>query len=154
MHQKQPRPSHPSPTPQRQPPQSLGLRHKPAKSCNMQNSKECLWIGIAPQCADPPPSFLYTWRRHVKIIWTRKLPPTSPTGIGDRYWQTISNLGHAELLRRFWTPPVNESADGDPLVNSLLWALHPYSFDLVAMNNHKVIEDIDFLGFAIYIVWL
>jgi hypothetical protein len=32
-----------------------------------------------------------------------------PTGIGERFIQTISNLGHAALLRRCELPPTNES---------------------------------------------
>jgi hypothetical protein len=37
--------------------------------------------------------------------------PLLPTGIGERYSQTISNLGHAALLRRCETPPINEIAE-------------------------------------------
>ncbi len=52
-----------------------------------------------------------------------KIAPLLPTGIGERYCQTISNLGHAALLRRcelhlfrkYWT------SSGGPLVDSLLW---------------------------------
>jgi hypothetical protein len=29
-----------------------------------------------------------------------EITPLLPTGIGERYFQTISNLGHAALLRR------------------------------------------------------
>ncbi len=49
-----------------------------------------------------------------------EITPLLPTGIGERFSQTISNLGHAALLRR--CPHINESAEltGGPLVNSLL----------------------------------
>ncbi len=51
--------------------------------------------------------------------------PTPPTGIGDRFSQTISNSGHAVLFRhkrKWWTN------SGDHLFNSLLWALlHSFS---------------------------
>ncbi len=39
-----------------------------------------------------------------------EITPLLPTGIGERYSQTISNLGHAALLTDV-TPPVNESAE-------------------------------------------
>jgi hypothetical protein len=34
-----------------------------------------------------------------------------PTGIGERFSQTISNLGHAALLPRCELPFINESAE-------------------------------------------
>jgi hypothetical protein len=40
-----------------------------------------------------------------------KITPLLPTGIGERYCQTISNLGHAALLRRSETPPIKECAE-------------------------------------------
>ncbi len=68
----------------------------------------------------PPPT-----PRHVatagKYHLNEEITPIIPTGIGERYCQTISNLGHAPM----WTPPINKSAEltsGGPLVNSLLWA--------------------------------
>ncbi len=50
-----------------------------------------------------------------------------PTGIGERYGQTISNSGHAALLHRCELPlstKVVKTNLGGPLVNSLLWAPH------------------------------
>ncbi len=44
----------------------------------------------------------------------REIVPVFPTGIGERYSQTISKLGHAALLRRCElprSPPINESAE-------------------------------------------
>jgi hypothetical protein len=118
---------------------------------------ECLWIGIAPQCADPPPLFPLHVAMAGKNHLTEEITPLLPTGMGERFSQTISSLGHAALLRRLWTPPIKRKCwtnSGDPLVNSLLRvrALHPYSFDLVAMNDSKGIEEIYFLIFSIYIV--
>jgi hypothetical protein len=52
----------------------------------------CNDLGVQSQGTDPPP---LCKGRHVKIIWMRKLPtPLLPTGIDERYSQTISNLGH------------------------------------------------------------
>jgi hypothetical protein len=50
--------------------------------------------------------------------------PLLPTGIGERFSQTIENLGHAALLRRCELP-LNENAELTrgalyPVVNSLL----------------------------------
>jgi hypothetical protein len=39
-----------------------------------------------------------------------EITPLLHTGIGERYSQTISNLGHAALLLRY-EPPINESAE-------------------------------------------
>ncbi len=36
-----------------------------------------------------------------------EITPLLPTGIGERYSQTISNLGHAPM----WTPPINECVE-------------------------------------------
>jgi hypothetical protein len=48
----------------------------------------------------PPPAK----RRQVEIILNEEIAPLLPTGIGERYSQTISNLGHAALLRRCELP--------------------------------------------------
>jgi hypothetical protein len=46
----------------------------------------------------PPPSTRgKAGRNHMNEEFT----PLLPTGIGERFSQTISNLGHAALLRRF-----------------------------------------------------
>jgi hypothetical protein len=44
-------------------------------------------------------------------ILNEEITPLLPTGIGERYSQTVSNLGHAALLRRCDLPPVNKSAE-------------------------------------------
>jgi hypothetical protein len=47
-----------------------------------------------------------------------EITPLLPIGIGERCSQTISNLGHAALLRRCKLPPINESPElnqGGPL---------------------------------------
>ncbi len=52
------------------------------------------------QGAEPPYHPLWAdWRQEV-IIWTNKIP-SPPTGIGERYSQTISNLCQMPM----WTPP-------------------------------------------------
>jgi hypothetical protein len=56
-----------------------------------------------PQGADPhPPSSTRgkTGRNHLN----EEITPLLPTGIGERFSQTISNLGHAALLRRCELP--------------------------------------------------
>ncbi len=58
---------------------------------------------IRAQGADPFPTSSTCKRRQVKLIWTRKLPPPPP-GMGERFSQTISNLGHAALVRRCELP--------------------------------------------------
>ncbi len=75
-----------------------------------------------------------------------EITPLLPTGIGERYSPTISNLGHAALLRRLNSPYKRERWTNleDPLVNSLLWdisgqilyqimceirnSIHPYAY--------------------------
>ncbi len=42
-----------------------------------------------------------------------EITPLLPTGIGEIFSQTISNLGHAALLRRCELPPRNESGKGN-----------------------------------------
>jgi hypothetical protein len=55
----------------------------------------------------PPSSTLgKAGRNHLN----EEITPLLPTGIGERYSQTISNLGHAALLRRCELPH-NESAE-------------------------------------------
>ena len=57
--------------------------------------------------------------------------PLLPTGIGERFSRTISNLGHGALLRRCELPPINESAEltrvdrGPLVVNSVLLRFAP-----------------------------
>jgi hypothetical protein len=52
-----------------------------------------LFHGSTTGCRPPPPPLREG--RQVEIFWTRKLCPSSPPGIGERFSQTISNLGHA-----------------------------------------------------------
>ncbi len=76
-------------------------------------------------CRTPSPLPLRE-KRQEKIIWTRKLSPLLPTGIGERYSQTISNLGHEALAdvnspykRKCWTN------SGGLLVNSVPYSQGP-----------------------------
>jgi hypothetical protein len=60
-----------------------------------------------PRGADPLPLPLRVakaGRNHLN----EEITPFLPTVIGEGYSQTITNLGHAALLR---TPPINESAE-------------------------------------------
>jgi hypothetical protein len=74
-----------------------------------------------PQGVDPPPLPLHVataGKNHLN----KEITPLLPTGIAERCCQTITNFGHAKLLRRCELPPTNGSANsGGPLVNSLLW---------------------------------
>jgi hypothetical protein len=55
---------------------------------------------FGPQGADPfPPSLLYARANRNNLN-----EEILPTGIGERYSQTISNLGHAALLGRSELP--------------------------------------------------
>jgi hypothetical protein len=49
--------------------------------------------------------------RQVQILFNKEITPLLPTGIGERFSQTISNLGHAALLRQSELPPINESTE-------------------------------------------
>ncbi len=65
-----------------------------------------VWVGA--QGADPPPLHVETaGKNHLN----EEITPLLPTGIGERYCQTISNLRHSALLRRCELPPINESAE-------------------------------------------
>ncbi len=59
-----------------------------------------VFIGSYPQGADPtpPPSSTHSEGRY------KSFEPPPPTGIGEQHSQTISNLGHAALLRRSELP--------------------------------------------------
>jgi hypothetical protein len=59
--------------------------------------------GITAQGADPPP-FPLRVAKAGKNHLNAETPPLLPIVIGERYSQTISNLGHAALLRRFELP--------------------------------------------------
>jgi hypothetical protein len=54
--------------------------------------------------ADPFPPIIYAKEGRQNSFEPKKLPPFLPTGIGERYSQTILNLGHAALLRRSKIP--------------------------------------------------
>ncbi len=81
-----------------------------------QTIKLCSWKGWCDRGQAPttgrrlPPSPLRvakTGKNHLN----EEITPLFPTGIGERFSQTISNLGHAALLRRCKLPPINESAE-------------------------------------------
>jgi hypothetical protein len=52
-----------------------------------------------------------------------EITPLLPTGVGERYSQSISNLGHAALSRRY-TPPFNESDELNKLTQGVYGNLH------------------------------
>ncbi len=59
--------------------------------------------GVQLQGADslpPPPRVAKTGKNHLN----EEITPLLPTGIGERFSQTISTLGHAALLRRCEPP--------------------------------------------------
>jgi hypothetical protein len=58
---------------------------------------------ISPQGADPQPPFLYA-RKAGRNNLNAEITPLFPTGIGERFSQTMSYLGHAALLRRCELP--------------------------------------------------
>jgi hypothetical protein len=54
-------------------------------------------LGLAHRVPSPPPSTLVkAGRNHLN----EEITPLLLIGIGERYSQTISNLGHVALLRR------------------------------------------------------
>ncbi len=59
----------------------------------------------------PPPPLQVGMSGKIKL--NEGITPLLPTGIGERYCKTISNLGHAcSALAPMWTPPyMNESAE-------------------------------------------
>ncbi len=59
---------------------------------------------VNPQGAAPPHPFLYAKRRQVEIIWTGKIPPSSPLGYASDIAKPLSNLCQAALLRRCELP--------------------------------------------------
>jgi hypothetical protein len=56
-----------------------------------------------PQGADPSPPPLHVATAGENRL-NEEIIPLLPTGIGERYCQAISNLGHAALLRRCELP--------------------------------------------------
>ncbi len=75
----------------------LALFRRVSKSTVADTIKICLcrWH----RGADPhPPSS--TRGKETKNHLTKEITPLLPTGIGERFSQTISNLGYAALLRR------------------------------------------------------
>ncbi len=66
--------------------------------------------GWGPQGADLP-HFPLGVAKAGRNDLNEGITPILPTGIGVRYSQTLSNFGHAAILRRFETPPIHESAE-------------------------------------------
>jgi hypothetical protein len=61
------------------------------------------WIRTTGRRLTPPPvpvRVAKTGKNHLN----EEITPLLPTGIGERYSQTISNWGHAALLRRCVLP--------------------------------------------------
>jgi hypothetical protein len=78
--------------------------------CVSAERKAVLGGEVRSQGADshPPSSTLgKAGRNHLN----KEITPLHPTGIGERFSQTISNLGLAALLGRCELPPINESAE-------------------------------------------
>ncbi len=61
--------------------------------------KECNCVCVGQSLGADPQTFLCVAKAG-KIHLNEEITPLLPTGIGERYSQTISNLGHAALLRR------------------------------------------------------
>ena len=59
-------------------------------------------LNVASRVPTPPPYSTRgkAGRKHLK----KEITPLLPTEIGERFSQTISNLGHAALLRRSELP--------------------------------------------------
>ncbi len=75
-------------------------------TCNNHRLRSCypdviMW-GLGTGCRPPPPSSTVgkTGRNHLN----EEINPLLPTGIDERYCQTISNLEHAALLRQCELP--------------------------------------------------
>ncbi len=88
-----------------------------------------LWIhsgsgsksGLNRNSGSPPPTS--TRGKTGRNQLNEEITPLLPTGIGQRFIQNISNLGHAALLRRYELPYKRKcwTNSGGPLVNSVLW---------------------------------
>ncbi len=77
------------------PPGGGGLRHlagAPSLFANLEGGQQLVRTG----CRTPPPPLRVAkaGRNHLN----EEITPLLPTGIGERYSQTISNLGHVALL--------------------------------------------------------
>ncbi len=78
----------------------------------------------------PPPPLSQGVAKAGRNHLNEEFKPLLPTGIGERYSQTISNFGHAwcSALAPMWTPLLRGGKcwtnSGGPLVNSLLWVHH------------------------------
>ncbi len=70
--------------------------------------------------AGPPPLPLRVGKAGRNHLNEEITPPPLPTAIGERYSQTISNLGLAALLCRCELPPLNESAE----ITGALYLIH------------------------------
>jgi hypothetical protein len=86
--------------------QSLSKNYE-IPSCKFKNR----WVGIGHRVPTPPPLSPCV-ANAVKNHLNEEITPLLPTGIGGQYSysQTISNLGHAALLRRCELPelpPIN-----------------------------------------------
>jgi hypothetical protein len=55
--------------------------------------------GLESQGADPPPPLPLQIATAGKNHLNEEITPLLPTGMDERYIQTMSNLGHAALLR-------------------------------------------------------
>ncbi len=103
-----------------------GISHKQTLSSSKRRGKRNViefWKMTDHRVPTVPPSSTCSSRAYRNHL-NEEITPLLPTGIGEQYCQTISNLGHAALLRlcglqnkrKYWT-----DLGGGPLVNSLLW---------------------------------
>jgi hypothetical protein len=63
-----------------------------------------LKVGSNHRVPTPPPPLPLPLARACRNHLNEEITPLLPTGIGERYSQTISNLGHASLLSRCELP--------------------------------------------------
>ncbi len=68
----------------------------------------------------PPPPAVRVGKAGKNHLY-EEITPLLPPGIGERYSQTTSNIGHAALLRRSELPPINESVK---LTQEALYLIH------------------------------
>ncbi len=85
-----------------------------------------------------------------------EITPLLPIGLGEQYSQTISNLGHAALMRRCELPYKRKcwTNSRGPLVNSVLWGSHMEG-DFIKLCQQRMSADTRGLHRdVVYLGWL